>query len=77
MVLDIGSGFNTPMWVRWPAEEIVRTNKQARLLRLNLHHPEVPQDIAHRSLTFSELANEVITLLGVPKAARYICGFGL
>ncbi|MCX6068072.1 MAG: NAD-dependent protein deacetylase of SIR2 family [Chloroflexi bacterium] len=67
VVLDIGSGFNTPMWVRWPAEQIVRANNQARLLRLNLYHPKVPGDIAPRSLSFSEPANEVITLLRVSR----------
>lgn len=63
VVLDIGSGFNTPAWIRWPAEDIVRANAAARLLRLNLHYPEVPEDIACRSLSFSEPANEALALL--------------
>ena len=63
VVLDIGSGFNTPMWVRWPAEETVRINPVARLLRLNLHHPEVPEDIQPRSLSFSEPAEEILGLI--------------
>ena len=63
VVLDIGSGFNTPVWVRWPAEKVVRANAEARLLRLNLHHPEVPQDILDRSLSFSEPAEEILSLM--------------
>ena len=63
MVFDIGSGFNTPVWIRWPAEEIVRANTKARLLRLNLHHSEVPEDIAIRSISFAESANDVLSLL--------------
>ncbi|MBF0543160.1 MAG: NAD-dependent protein deacetylase of SIR2 family [Candidatus Riflebacteria bacterium] len=62
-VLEVGSGFNTPMWVRWPSEKIVRVNPNARLLRINLHHPEVPEDIAHHSLSFAEPANEILSLL--------------
>jgi NAD-dependent SIR2 family protein deacetylase len=63
VVLDIGSGFNTPMWVRWPAERITRANPAARLLRLNLHHPEAPHDIADRSLCFAEPADKVLAEL--------------
>jgi NAD-dependent SIR2 family protein deacetylase len=63
VVLDIGSGFNTPIWIRWPAEEIVRANPQAYLLRLNLHHPEVPDDISRQAVTFAESANEVLARL--------------
>jgi hypothetical protein len=25
-VLDIGSGFKMPVWIRWPSEELVRRN---------------------------------------------------
>jgi hypothetical protein len=53
VVLDIGSGFNTPVWIRWPAERLVQGNPEARLLRVNLHHPEVPAEIASRSVGLS------------------------
>lgn len=63
VVMDIGSGFNTPVWIRWPAEELVRRNANARLLRLNLYHSEVPDDIAPRALSFAEGAQEVLPAL--------------
>lgn len=60
LVLDLGSGFNTPMWIRWPAEKIVAEHPSARLIRVNLHHPEVPEPIADRSVSFSAGADAVI-----------------
>ena len=67
LVIDIGSGFNTPVWIRWPCENIVRASRRSRLARINLHHPEVPADIAARSLTFAAKAGEVIFALGESK----------
>jgi len=60
VVLDIGSGFNTPVWVRWPSEKLVRGNPRAHLIRINLDHPDVPQDIKGHSLSFSEPADQII-----------------
>lgn len=63
VVLDVGSGFNTPMWIRWPSEELVKDHPQARLIRINLDHPEVPAEIAQRSACFSVGADRVIESL--------------
>ncbi len=63
VVLDIGSGFNTPMWIRWPSEKLVRSHERARLIRINLHHPEVPSDLAERSVSFRAGADTIIDAL--------------
>lgn len=63
VVLEIGSGFNTPIWVRYPAEQIVRLNPEARLIRLNLFNPEVPHDIRSRSVSFSEQSDEMLKVI--------------
>ena len=66
LVIDIGTGFNTPMWVRWPCEQIVRQMPKARLVRINPEEPEVPDDIADRSISFQAKAGEVLeTLLAI------------
>jgi NAD-dependent SIR2 family protein deacetylase len=60
VVLDVGSGFNTPTWIRWPAEALVRTRRDVRLVRINLQDPEVPDDIADRSVSLAMSADEAI-----------------
>lgn len=60
LVLDIGSGFNTPSVIRWPMEQITHALPGARLLRVNPEHPEVHPKIADRSLSF---AGSIIDLL--------------
>jgi NAD-dependent SIR2 family protein deacetylase len=54
VAIDIGSGFNTPMWVRWPLEALVEARPGNSLIRLNRDHPDVPPGIASRTVTFRE-----------------------
>lgn len=63
LVLDIGSGFNTPTVVRWPTERVIDQHPDARLVRINLTHPEVPPKIAARSLSVSADAALIIRAL--------------
>lgn len=58
--VDIGSGFNTPMWVRWPLEEITSRNPENRLIRLNRDQPEVPKQIENQSIPFRENPEAVL-----------------
>jgi NAD-dependent SIR2 family protein deacetylase len=69
VVFEIGAGFNTPMWIRWPAERLVRANPAARLVRINLRDPEVPCDIADRSASFASGAAAVLGSLVTPALA--------
>jgi len=41
VILDIGSGFNTPSVIRWPVEEIAASHENVSLVRINLEHPTV------------------------------------
>ena len=52
LVLDIGSGFNTPSVVRWPMERVATQLLNARLARINLDHPEVPSELGARGLAY-------------------------
>ena len=54
VVLEIGAGFNTPSVVRWPVEHIVRSPPESQLVRVNIAHPGVPQDLAGRSASVSD-----------------------
>lgn len=60
LVLDIGSGFNTPVWVRYPAEQITYQYEKTRLIRINLGHPQIPHEIKNRSISFANDALEII-----------------
>ncbi|HWS32509.1 MAG TPA: NAD-dependent protein deacetylase of SIR2 family [Actinoplanes sp.] len=50
LVLDIGTGFNTPGVVRRPMEQIALAFPNARLARINRDHPQVPQALSGRAI---------------------------
>jgi NAD-dependent SIR2 family protein deacetylase len=60
LVLDIGSGFNTPGVVRWPMERVAAAVPTARFVRINRHEPDMRVDIGVRALTVAAGALEVI-----------------
>lgn len=63
LVIEIGSGFNTPVVVRWPMEQIVYHNKAAHLARVNPKYPQVPEEIEERSLSFQCYAMPFVSAL--------------
>jgi len=67
LVIEIGAGFNTPSVVRWPMEDIVSTIPQAQFVRINLTHPELPSEIADKSIA---LAVDVGTALAALRQAQ-------
>ncbi|SDT22243.1 NAD-dependent protein deacetylase of SIR2 family [Actinoplanes derwentensis] len=50
LVLDVGTGFNTPGVVRQPMEQIALAFPNARLARINVEHPQVPEVLAGRAI---------------------------
>jgi NAD-dependent SIR2 family protein deacetylase len=63
LLLDIGSGFNTPSVVRWPMESIARRDPEARLVRINLHHPELPRELGSKGVSVAAGARETIAAI--------------
>lgn len=63
LVLDIGSGFNTPSVVRWPMERTARAIPTARFVRINRHDPELHVDLGVRALTVAGGALEVLRMV--------------
>ncbi|UQZ91116.1 Sir2 silent information regulator family NAD-dependent deacetylase [Deltaproteobacteria bacterium Smac51] len=63
VLLEIGVGFNTPVIIRYPFEQIVFNNSQARLVRINRDYPEGSPDNIDRTLSFGENILEVISSL--------------
>ncbi|SEG96097.1 hypothetical protein SAMN05444920_109279 [Nonomuraea solani] len=62
-MLEIGAGFNTPSVIRPPAEHITRTITGARLVRVNLAHPQIPGDLTGRALPVECDAGHLIAAL--------------
>lgn len=42
VIIEVGSGFNTPGVIRWPCERIADQHPDARLIRINRDYAEVP-----------------------------------
>lgn len=61
LILEIGSGFNTPGVIRWPMERIMNSHSKSNIIRVNLEHPEVPKEIAGRALSLKCGAMDVIS----------------
>jgi NAD-dependent SIR2 family protein deacetylase len=60
LLLDLGSGFNTPGVIRWPMERMAMRVGSARLVRINLHDAGVPRELGERALPVLSGAREAI-----------------
>ncbi|SEC37553.1 NAD-dependent protein deacetylase, SIR2 family [Streptomyces sp. 3213] len=63
LVLDLGTGYNTPTVVRLPMEYLTRMRASTRLVRVNLEHSEVPDVLGHRALAVPMDAADVLDAL--------------
>lgn len=59
-IIELGVGFNTPSVIRWPLQSITKQHSTATLLRVNQDHPQVPDEIAEKSLSFGVNAKDWI-----------------
>jgi NAD-dependent SIR2 family protein deacetylase len=64
LLMDIGSGFNTPGVIRWPMERLALQVPAARLVRINLQDAHVPRELGPRGLSVSAGARETIAAIG-------------
>ena len=49
-LIDCGTGFNTPMIIRFPFEKMVREHRQCTMVRLNLNEAVVQECCAEREV---------------------------
>jgi NAD-dependent SIR2 family protein deacetylase len=63
VVIEIGAGYNTPMVIRWPSEQIVTANSNWRLIRINLTNADIPDSISDRAVGLDGDATSIITAL--------------
>ena len=60
LVLDIGSGFNTPGVVRWPMERTAEAITTSRFVRINRNDPHLDVNLGERALTMATRALHVL-----------------
>jgi NAD-dependent SIR2 family protein deacetylase len=63
LVLDVGTGFNTPGVIRWPGEQIAFEHPGAFFVRINVDHPEVPVELQSRAIALRATGSEVWSAL--------------
>ncbi len=61
--LELGVGYNTPTIIRFPFERYTYTFKNAELVRINLSRPEVPKEIASKSISIGDDIENIIPRL--------------
>lgn len=65
LLIDIGTGFHTPVWIRWPFEKITFENPESHLIRINTEDPDVPENITSRSICFPDRAGKVMDTISL------------
>ena len=60
LLLELGVGFMTPTWIRFPFERITHVLETATLVRLNRDHPEAMAENKERTVSFAEDMHQVL-----------------
>lgn len=61
LLLELGVGFNTPVIIRWPFEQITVEHPGASLIRINMDYPKIPDKITSKCIAFNQDITQVIT----------------
>lgn len=58
LLLELGSGYNTPVVIRMPMESIASSFNNSSFIRVNAEHAQVPDSIKHKSISVNgDIAN--------------------
>jgi NAD-dependent SIR2 family protein deacetylase len=60
LLIEIGVGFNTPGIIRFPFEQMVYSNLNTTMIRINKDYPMVREEIKAKSISFDENTMEII-----------------
>lgn len=60
VLLELGVGFNTPVIIRFPFEQIVAKNKDKTLIRLNRGEAAIPKNFGTRGIGINEDLNQTL-----------------
>ena len=65
-LLELGTGFNTPMIIRFPFEKLVREHENVSLVRLNLNEAVIQKSLKNREVGINaDLAEVIPDLVGI------------
>ncbi len=64
VLLDLGTGFNTPTIIRFPFEKLAKKNRNTILIRLNSNEAFVPENLGERAIGIQEDINKSIGDIG-------------
>lgn len=51
--IELGVGYNTPVIIRFPFEQLTATYKNAKLFRVNMSHPTIPEGLEEKGFGIS------------------------
>lgn len=60
LLLELGVGFMTPTWIRFPFERITHVLDTATLVRLNRDYPQATEENREKTVSFAEDAHQVL-----------------
>lgn len=60
LLLELGVGFNTPVFIRYPFEAITNQYPRAFFVRVNATRPKAPEAIAEKTISLSEDITKVL-----------------
>lgn len=63
LLLELGVGFNTPVFIRYPFEAMAKEYPDTRLIRINLTEPGLPEGLEGKALSFAADIGQVIAAL--------------
>ncbi|MCP1136253.1 hypothetical protein NKT34_23425 [Paenibacillus polysaccharolyticus] len=61
--MEFGVGYNTPVIIRFPFQDLTYTYKNTHLIRVNQQEPQVPEQIEERAVSYSGNASMFISEL--------------
>ena len=68
LLLELGSGYNTPVVIRMPMENIAESFNNSSFIRVNMEHAQVPDSIKHKSISVNGDIGEFIECLEMSNA---------
>lgn len=60
VLLEIGVGFNTPIIIRFPFEQMAYNDLKTTLIRINKDYPQTMLEIENKTVLFNEDTNKII-----------------
>ena len=64
LFLEFGVGYNTPVIIRFPFEQMTETIENAYLIRVNKYYPELPKSLKDKAVSSTMDIHELLEAIG-------------